>query len=70
MICNKCGGHIITENPDSNLIDIFVPILDDFQFKPNILVYYENKTISVKDGLPKFKYLPLEFNGSGVTIPD
>ena len=31
---------------------------------------YESKTVSVKDGLPKFKDLPLEFNGSGETMPD
>ena len=68
--CKNCGGHIMTEHPDSNMIDIFVPILDDFQFKPSIHVYYESKTVSVKDGLPKFKDLPLEFNGSGETMPD
>ena len=68
--CKKCGGHIMTEHPDSNLIDIFALILDDFQFQPTIHVYYENKTVSVKDGLPKFKDLLVEFNGSGVTIPD
>ena len=60
----------MTEHPDSNMIDIFVPILDDFQFKPSIHVYYESKTVSVKDGLPKFKDLPLEFNGSGETMPE
>ena len=68
--CRKCGGHIMTEHPDSNLIDIFVTILDDFTFKPTIHVYYESKTVSVNDGLPKFKDLPTEFKGSGVTIPE
>ena len=60
----------MTEHPDSNLIDIFASILDDFQFKPTIHVYYESKTVSVKDGLPKFKDLPAEFNGSGATIQE
>ena len=68
--CNKCGGHIMTDHPDSNLIDVFVCILAGFKFKPTIHVYYESKTVSVKDGLPKFKDLPLEFNGSGETVPE
>ena len=68
--CKKCGGHLMTEHPDSNFIDIFAPILEDFQFKPTIHVYYESKTVSVKDGLPKFKDLPEEFNGSGEIIPE
>ena len=58
------------EHPDSNLIDIFALILDDFQFIPTIHVYYESKTVSVKDGLPKFKDLPEEFNGSGEILPE
>jgi len=68
--CKKCGGHLMTEHPDSNFIDIFAPILEDFQFKPTIHVYYESKTVSVKDGLPKFKDLPEEFNGSGEILPE
>ncbi len=60
----------MTEHPDSNFVDIFAPIFEDFQFKPTIHVYYKSKTVSVKDGLPKFKDLPEEFNGSGGTIPE
>ena len=68
--CKKCGGHLMTEHPDSNFIDIFAPILEDFQFKPTIHVHYESKTVSVKDGLPKFKDLPEEFKGSGEILPE
>jgi len=60
----------MTEHPDSNFIDIVAPILEDFQFKPTINVYYESKTVSVKDRLPKFKDLPEEFNGSGEILPE
>ena len=38
----------MTEHPDSNFIDIFAPILEDFQFKPTIHVHYESKTVSVR----------------------
>ncbi|MDG2063422.1 MAG: GFA family protein, partial [SAR324 cluster bacterium] len=68
--CKKCGGHIMTEHPSSNLVDVFAVILEDFSFKPSIHVNYESKTISVKDGLPKFKDLPEEFNGSGEVLPE
>ena len=68
--CKKCGGHLMTEHPSSNLVDIFAVILEGFSFKPSIHVNYESKTVSVKDGLPKFKDLPEEFNGSGEILPE
>ena len=70
MFCKNCGGHVMTEHPSSNLVDIFAVILEDFSFKPSIHVNYESKSVSVKDGLPKFKDLPIEFNGSGEIIPE
>ena len=36
--CKKCGGHIMTEHPSSNLVDIFAVILERFSFKPSIHV--------------------------------
>ena len=68
--CKKCGGHLFTDHPDSNLVDIFAVILEGFKFKPSIHVNYESKTVSVKDGLPKFKDLPEEFHGSGEILPE
>ena len=58
------------EHPESNVIDVFVPILAGFQFIPSIHVHYGNKTVTVKDGLPKYKDLPEEYNGSGEIIPE
>ena len=68
--CKNCGGHVMTEHPSSNLVDIFAVILEDFSFRPSIHVNYGSKSVSVKDGLPKFKDLPVEFNGSGEIIPE
>ena len=68
--CEKCGGHIMTEHPSSNLVDVFSIILEGFTFKPTIHVNYESITVSVQDGLPKFRDLPKEFNGSGDRLPD
>ena len=33
-------------------------------------VFYGEKMIALKDGLPKFKDLPKEFGGSGDTLPE
>ena len=68
--CMKCGGHLMTEHPDSNVVDIFAVILEGFLFEPSIHVNYESKTVSVYDGLPKFKDLPEEFHGSGEILPE
>jgi len=68
--CKKRGGHFMTEHPSSNLVDIFTVILKGFSFKPSIHLNYESKTVSFKDGLPKFKDLPEESNGSGKILPE
>jgi len=68
--CKKCGGHLMNDHPDSNLVDVFSVIIEGFNFKPSMHVYYENKTVSVKDGLPKFKDFPKEFRGSGEVLPE
>ena len=60
----------MTEHPGSNVVDIFAVILEGFLFEPAIHVYYDSKTVSVKDGLPKFKDLPKEFHGSGEILPE
>ena len=60
----------MTEHPGLKLIDIFAVILNGFSYKPTIHIHYESKTVPVKDGLLKFKYLPLELGGSGATMPE
>jgi hypothetical protein len=44
--------------------------LNGFSYKPTIHINYESKTVSVKDGLPKFKDMPEELGGSGATMPE
>lgn len=39
-------------------------------YEPALHVNYGSKTVSVKDGLQKFKDLPADFGGSGETLPD
>ena len=68
--CNSCGGHLFTDHPGMGLVDVYAAVLPDFSFEPMLHVNYENKTVSVKDGLPKFKDLPEPLGGSGETLPD
>jgi len=39
-------------------------------YKPGVHVHYQERVLSVKDGLPKFKDFPKDFGGSGATLPE
>ena len=68
--CKACGGHIMTDHPAMNLVDVYASVLPSFAHEPSVHVHYGEKTMSVKDGLPKFKDLPEPFGGSGETLPE
>ena len=60
----------MADHPGMGLVDIYAAVLQDFPFEPMLHVNYKNKTVSVKDGLPKFKDLPEPLGGSGEMLPD
>lgn len=68
--CKTCGGALMTDHPGMGLVDVYAPLLQGFAFEPAMHVHYGNKTVSVKDGLPKFKDLPDSFGGSGAMLPE
>ncbi len=68
--CTICGGHVMTDHPGMGLVDVYATIVPDLTHQPTLHVFYDNKTISMKDGLPKFKDLPGDFGGSGETLPE
>ena len=68
--CKKCGGHLMADHPGMGLVDIYAAVLPDFPFEPMLHVNYKSKTVSVKDGLPKFTDLPEPLGGSGEMLPD
>ena len=55
----------MADHPEIELVDVYAAILKDFTFEPTLHVHYETKTVSVKDGLPKFKGGP-----AGEMLPD
>lgn len=68
--CKNCGGHVFTDHPGWGLVDVYAAVIPTFEFDPHVHVFYEEKVVSVKDGLPKMKDVPKEFGGSGETLPE
>ena len=68
--CSKCGGHVFTNHPAMGLVDVYLNTVPTFQHQGTLHVFYGEKTLAVKDGLPKFKDMPSDFGGSGVELPE
>ena len=68
--CTACGGHIMTDHPGMGLVDVYAAILPQLKFQPALHVFYAEKVVSIKDGLPKMKDVPAEMGGSGETLPE
>ena len=68
--CAACGGHLFTNHPQWNLVDVYAATIPGFPFKPGVHVHYQETVLPIKDGLPKMKDLPKEMGGSGETLPE
>ena len=68
--CKECGGHIMTEHPSMGLTDVYAAIIPELEFDPALHVFYGEKVVSVKDGLPKQKDMPEEMGGSGELLEE
>ena len=68
--CQACGGHIFTEHPLLNLVDVYAAGIRSLPFKPTLHVNYQETVLRMKDGLPKQKDFPKEFGGSGELLPE
>ncbi len=68
--CKICGGHLMADHPGMKLVDVYASVIPEFAHKPALHVFYGQKTVSVQDGLPKFKDMPADFGGSGETLPE
>ena len=60
----------MTDHPGMKLVDVYPNAVPGLAHVPELHVHYGNKTVSVKDGLPKFKDMPADFGGSGDMLPD
>jgi hypothetical protein len=68
--CQECGGHLFTDHPAWDLIDVYAASIPAFPFRPGVHVHYQETKLRMKDGLPKMKDLPKEMGGSGVTLAE
>jgi hypothetical protein len=68
--CTQCGGHMFTDHPTMGLVDIYAAMLPSLSFEPGVHVNYQEAVLHIRDGKPKFKDIPSEMGGSGVTLPE
>lgn len=68
--CKNCGGHLFTEHPEWDLVDVYAVLIPDFAFTPGVHVHYQETVLPIRDGLPKMKDIPEEMGGSGETLPE
>jgi len=68
--CKSCGGHLFTEHPGWGVVDVYASVIRRFPFKAGLHVNYQETVLPMKDGTPKFKDMPKEMGGSGVTLPE
>lgn len=68
--CKTCGGHLFTEHPHWNLIDVYAATIPRLPFKPGVHVNYQETKLPMKDGLPKMKDFPKEMGGSGIVLAE
>jgi hypothetical protein len=68
--CKACGGHLFTEHPHWNLVDVYAAVIPDFPYQPGVHVNYQETRLRIKDGLPKLRDLPGEMGGSGAAVAE
>lgn len=68
--CKSCGGHLFTEHPGLELIDVYAAVIADFPYEPGVHVHYPESRLRMKDGLSKQKDLPGEMGGSGISVAE
>ncbi len=68
--CKTCGGHVFTEHPGFELIDVYAAVIPDYPFEPHLHVFYEETVLPLRDGLPKMADIPAQMGGSGKTLPE
>lgn len=68
--CKTCSSHFSVNHPGMGMVDVMASTIPSFQYKPTVHIFYGEKMIAMKDGLPKFAKMPKEFGGSGDLLPE
>jgi len=70
QFCTACGSPVFVGHPGLGAKDVPAGRIPTFPFQPKLHVHYQEKVMSMRDGLPKFKDFPKEFGGSGDVLPE
>ncbi len=70
QFCTACGAPVLIVHPALGMTDVPAGSISGLMYEPALHVYYGEKVLSVRDGLPKFKDFPKDFGGSGETLPE
>jgi hypothetical protein len=70
QFCKKCGGHLMTNHPPFELVDVFAATIPTLAFSPGVHVNYAETVLPIRDGLPKLKDFPKELGGSGEMVAE
>jgi len=68
--CTGCGGHLMTDHPQWNLVDVYAATIPGFAHKAGVHVHYQETVLPMRDGVTKMKDLPAEMGGSGQTLAE
>jgi hypothetical protein len=68
--CKRCGGHLFTEHPGMDLVDVYAALIPQLTYRPALHVHYQEAVLSIRDGLPKLRDLPAEMGGSGQSMAE
>ena len=70
--CTKCGGNVLTTKPGLGWKVVYPLTLSgsDFAYQPGLHIFYGERVIDFKDGLPKFADVPAEAGGSGTMMDE
>lgn len=66
--CKNCGGHVFTDHPSMELVDIYAAVIPEFPFEPGVHVNYQEAVLRIHDDMPKLKDVPAEMGGSGISV--
>ncbi len=70
QFCALCGGHVMARIPSIGMVDVFGPTLPTLEFEPSVHIYYGDKVLPIRDGLPKLKDITARSGGSGEVIAE
>lgn len=68
--CVTCGGHLLTEHPGWQLVDVYAALIPELPFEAGVHVNYQEAVLRIHDGIRKQKDLPKEMGGSGEVVAE